>query len=520
MNVIGKQFINGERVAGSEELLYSYDAASGEALPYRFHQALVEEVRAAAEAAAAAYPVYRKTSLAERAGFLEAIGAEIDLLGDDFILTVMRETGMAEERVRSERARTSGQMRLFADVVRRGDFLGCRINRSGPQTDVRVYNIGVGPVAVFGASNFPLAFSVAGGDTASALAAGCPVIVKAHSGHQATSELVGQAIERAIRKCALPPAVFGMIFGRRVGADLVRSPRIKAVGFTGSLSGGRHLCDLAAARPEPIPVFAEMSSTNPVVLMPGALAARGEAIARELADSVTHGAGQFCTNAGLVIGFAGPEFEKFKKDFAGAMASKAPATMLNKGTLDSYGEGVERMLSTAGVELLAAGETGENQAHACVFVAEAELLKAAGRPLEEEVFGPATTLVTLPGPEALLDIVPGLGGQLTASLFAEPKELEQNRALVEAFEERAGRIILNQYPIGLHICDAIIHGGPYPATSDARGTSVGTLAINRFLRPVCYQGYPDSSLPPALRNDNPLELRRLVDGEWSDAALS
>lgn len=519
MNVIGKQFINGERVAGSDELLYSYDAASGEALPYTFYQALVSEVDLVARAAAAAYPAYRKTSLEERAVFQETIAAEIDALGDDFIEVLMRETGMAEERVRGERTRTSNQMRLFAEVVRRGDFLGCRIDRSGGETDVRQYNIGVGPVAVFGASNFPLAFSVAGGDTASALAAGCPVIVKAHSGHQATGEMVGQAICAAVRKCNMPPGVFGMIFGRRVGADLVKAPQVKAVGFTGSLGGGRQLCDLAAARPEPIPVFAEMSSSNPVVMMPGALARRGETIARELADSVTHGVGQFCTNAGLVIGFDGPEFEKFKDDFKEAMRVKVPATMLNKSTLDSYMNDVRRMEGTDGVEIAAAGERAENMAHACVFSASAELLKAAERPLEEEVFGPATTLVTLKDVEELLTIVPRLGGQLAAAIFAEAEELEQNSGLVDAFEERVGRIILNQFTTGLQVCDSIVHGGPYPATSDSRGTSVGTLAINRFLRPVCYQGYRDSLLPPALQNDNPLNLRRLVNGEWSDGGL-
>ena len=519
MNVIGKQFINGERVAKSDKKLYSYDAATGEALPYTFYQALSEEADAAAKAAAVAYPLYRKTSLQDRAEFLSTIAEEIDALGDEFIHVLMREAGMSEERVRSERTRTSNQLRLFADVVRKGDYLGCRIDRNSEDIDVRQYQIGIGPVVVFGASNFPLAFSVAGGDTASALAAGCPVIVKAHSGHQATGEMIGQAITVAVKRCNMPAGVFGMVFGRGVGADLVKAPEVKAVGFTGSLSGGRILCDLAAARPEPIPVFAEMSSTNPVVMMPKALANRGSEIAEELADSVTHGVGQFCTNAGLVIGFEGPEFEAFSKDFSAAMSRKAAATMLNKGTLDSYTEGLERMHSTAGVELIASGDLAENCAHACAFKADASLFKDLANPLEEEVFGPCTTLVTLKNQKELLDIVPGMGGQLTASIFAEPDELEQNQDLIEAFEARVGRLILNQYTIGLHICDAIIHGGPYPATSDSRGTSVGTLAINRFIRPVCYQGYPDSALPPALKNGNPLKLRRLVNNEWSEGVI-
>lgn len=519
MQVIGKQFINGERVAKSTEKLYSYDAVSGETLPWTFYQALPEEANAAARAAAAAYPLYRKTSLQDRADFLNTIAAEIDALDDSFIHVVMRETGLPEERIRTERSRTSNQLRLFAAVVRKGDYLGCRIDRNTEGVDVRQYQIGIGPVVVFGASNFPLAFSVAGGDTASALAAGCPVIVKAHSGHQVTAEMVGQAICAAGKRCNMPPGVFGMVFGRGVGADLVKAPEVKAVGFTGSLGGGRILCDLAAARPEPIPVFAEMSSTNPVILMAGALASRGQAIARDLAASVTHGVGQFCTNAGLVIGFEGPEFDAFMQEFSSAMKSKAPATMLNKSTLRSYTEGLERMHKTAGVSLLATGDFADNCAHSCAFRADASLLKDPANPLEEEVFGPCTTLVTLKNPQELLELVPGMGGQLTASIFAEPEELSDNQALIEALEMRVGRLILNQYTIGLHICDSIIHGGPYPATSDSRGTSVGSLAINRFIRPVCYQGYPDSALPPALKNDNPLKLRRLVNGEWATGRL-
>ncbi len=525
MNVIGKQFIGGERVGASGKTFCSCDAATGEALPYVFYQAGEVEVQAAARAAAQAYPGYRHGSLSDRAAFLDAIADEIDALGDDFVQIVMRETGLPEMRIRGERARTSGQLRLFATVVRRGDFLGARIDtalpdrKPLPRPDLRQYRIGVGPVAVFGASNFPLAFSVAGGDTASALAAGCPVVVKAHSGHSVTAELIAQAVVAAVKKCGMPPGVFGMVFGAGVGGALVKAAEIKAVGFTGSLPGGRALCDLAAARPEPIPVFAEMSSINPVILMPGALAERGAQIARELADSVNLGAGQFCTNPGLVIGFKGAAFDAFTQSFAAAMGSRDPAVMLNSGTLQSYLDGLERMLQTEGVAELVSGPQAENRAQSCAFKAAAGLLADPGKPLEEEVFGPSTVLVALDDLQQLLNLAPGFNGHLTASLLAAEGDLENCRALISALEPRVGRLILNAYPTGVEVCDAMVHGGPYPATSDSRGTSVGTLAIDRFLRPVCYQGYPDRMLPEALQNANPLGLRRLVNGDWTAAAI-
>ncbi|GFO67128.1 2,5-dioxovalerate dehydrogenase [Geomonas limicola] len=525
MEIVGKQFIDGKRVAESGITFSSYDAATGEALPYTFFQASESEVRAATSAAFRAFGRYRNIPLEERALFLETIAAEIDALDDEFVRLVMRETGLPEARIRGERLRTTNQLRLFATVVRRGDFLGARIDTALPKReplprpDIRQYQVGVGPVAVFGASNFPLAFSVAGGDTASALAAGCPVVVKAHSGHSATAEMVGQAITRAVERSTLPAGVFGMVFGAGVGRALVLAPEIKAVGFTGSLPGGRALCDLAASRPDPIPVFAEMSSINPVILMPQALKARGAAIAAGLAGSVTLGAGQFCTNPGLVIGFQGEAFEEFAREFARAMESKPPAVMLNSGTLQSYLEGLARMESTPGVERCAAGPGETKRAHTCAFRADARLLSATGHPLEEEVFGPSTVLVALENLHELVQIVPTLNGQLTASLFAEEQELAGCGELLAALEHRVGRLILNDYPTGVEVCDAMVHGGPYPATSDSRGTSVGTLAIDRYLRPVCYQGYPDQLLPLPLQDANPLGLRRLVNGQWSEGPV-
>ena len=346
MRIEGKNYIAGTRSSQGDVVAHSVDAATGEKLSYDFHQATPEEVNAAAEAAATAYPAYRALPAARRAEFLEAIAAEIDALGDDFVAIVCRETALPAARIQGERGRTSGQMRLFAQVLRRGDFHGARIDRALPErqplprVDLRQCRIGVGPVAVFGASNFPLAFSTAGGDTAAALAAGCPVVFKAHSGHMATAEGVADAIVRAAGKTGMPAGVFNMIYGNGVGEALVKHPAIQAVGFTGSLKGGRALCDMAAARPQPIPVFAEMSSINPVLILPAALQQRGEQIARELTASVTMGCGQFCTNPGLIVGLRSAEFSAFLEQFAAAMTDQGPQTMLNPGTLRSYEQGL------------------------------------------------------------------------------------------------------------------------------------------------------------------------------------
>ncbi|HEY5974513.1 MAG TPA: aldehyde dehydrogenase (NADP(+)), partial [Geobacteraceae bacterium] len=422
--------------------------------------------------------------------------------------------------------RTSNQMRLFARLLRRGDFLGARIDTALPERqpvprpDIRQYRTALGPVAVFGASNFPLAFSVAGGDTASALAAGCPVVVKAHPSHPATSELVAEALVRAISRAKLPAGIFGMLFGDTIGADLVKTPGIKAVGFTGSLQAGRLLCELAAQRPEPIPVFAEMSSINPVILLPRALEQRGPQIAAGLAVSATLGSGQFCTKPGLVIGFRGEAFDRFCSHLAAAMAEKEPAVMLNRGILKHYDDGIERLSRLPGVQLLAGGAMQDDRAQSAVFLADSSLLHDRQRPLEQEIFGPATVLVAIEDLQELMKLLPGLQGQLTASLFAEPHELSDCLPLVSALETRVGRIIFNDYPTGVEVGDAMMHGGPYPATSDCRATSVGTLAIERFLRPVCYQGYPDCLLPAALQDANPLGISRLINGEWTKAAIS
>ncbi|MFX3621862.1 MAG: aldehyde dehydrogenase (NADP(+)) [Acinetobacter radioresistens] len=521
MNTIGHNFIAGTRSAAGDKVLKSLNASTGEALTFDFFQATEQEVNQAVEAAHTAFKTYRHTSPEQRALFLESIADELDALGEDFLNTISQETALPIARLQGERGRTSGQMRLFAKVLRRGDFLGARIDTALPERqplprpDLRQIKIGVGPVAVFGASNFPLAFSTAGGDTASALAAGCSVVVKAHSGHMATADYVAQAIERAVEKTGMPKGVFNMIYGNAVGALLVKHPLIQAVGFTGSLKGGRALCDMAAARPQPIPVFAEMSSINPMLMLPEALKNRGDQIAQELADSVVLGCGQFCTNPGLILGIKSPEYTRLIEQLSEIMANKPAQTMLNAGTLNSYVSGLSHLSEHSGIQHLAGQEQQGEQALPQLFKAEVELLLAGDQLLQEEIFGPTTIVIEVEDKAQLLQALSSMNGQLTASLIADESDLVEFADVVPVLEEKAGRLLLNGYPTGVEVCDAMVHGGPYPATSDARGTSVGTLAIDRYLRPVCYQNYPQSLLPEALRDENPLNLLRLVNGEMT-----
>lgn len=517
--ILGHNYIGGQRSAQGSVIVNSVDATTGQALPYDFYQATGQEVDRAACAAAAAYPAYKALSAERRAAFLDAIADELDALDDQFVALVCRETALPAARIAGERGRTSGQMRLFATVLRRGDFYAARIDQALPERtplprpDVRQYRIGLGPVAVFGASNFPLAFSTAGGDTASALAAGCPVVFKAHSGHMATAEQVADAILRAAERTGMPQGVFNMIYGAGVGEALVKHPSIQAVGFTGSLKGGRALCDMAVARPQPIPVFAEMSSINPVIILPQALQVRSATVARELAASVVQGCGQFCTNPGLVIGLRSPAFTAFIEQLAGQINEQPAQTMLNAGTLRSYAKGVSQLAEHALVEHLAGLAQQGAQAQPQVFKADVRLLLEGDPVLQEEVFGPTTVVIEVQDAAQLDAAIQSLHGQLTATLIGEPEDLQQFGGLTPLLEQKVGRILINGYPTGVEVCDAMVHGGPYPATSDARGTSVGTLAIDRFLRPVCFQNYPDSLLPEPLKNANPLGIQRLVDGQ-------
>ena len=486
-----------------------------------------DEVDRAATLATEAFDPYRTLPLERRAVFLEAIADRIVALGDALIERAHAETGLPVARLQGERGRTVGQLRLFAKVVRDGRFLDATIDPAQParqplpRADLRLAKIPLGPVAVFGASNFPLAFSVAGGDTAAALAAGAPVIVKAHSAHLGTSELVGRAIQQAVKDCGLPEGVFSLLFGagRQIGEALVAHPAIKAVGFTGSRQGGLALVRVANARPEPIPVYAEMSSINPVFLMPAALAARAEAIGKGFAESLTLGAGQFCTNPGMVIAIGDDNVQRFLTAAAEVLAGKAAQTMLTPGIHEAFCAGTAQVDGVAGVEKVAQGLPAKDQpnaAQAALYVTDAARLLASPA-LEDEMFGPASLVIRAKDFDEVLRLAEHLEGQLTATLQIDPDDHALARRLLPVLERKVGRILANGFPTGVEVCHAMVHGGPFPSTSSAMFTSVGASAIDRFLRPVCYQDLPDALRPEALQDANPLGLWRVVDGELKQA---
>ncbi|WP_144733515.1 aldehyde dehydrogenase (NADP(+)) [Acinetobacter oleivorans] len=523
----GRQFINGQRVAANALALESIAAKDYQPTGYVFSQATLEEVDQAAQAAHNAFLVYSQTSQEQRASFLEEIARQIEALGANLQEVASLETGLPLARLQGETGRVTGQLRLFAELLRRGDFYGARIDvalperKPLPRVDLRQYKVGVGPVAVFGASNFPLAFSTAGGDTVAALAAGCPVVFKAHSGHMATAELVAEAIEKAIEVCDMPKGTFNMIFGGRIGANLVEHPLIQAAGFTGSLEGGMALYNLAQSRPQPIPFFAEMSSVNPVVVLSQALSSRGEQIAQDTVASFNMGCGQFCTKPGLILGVQGPEFDSFVAALAESTQKAVPQVMLNEGTLKSYRQGIDALNCEAGFEVIATGQEAElvSQAKAHLFKADQSVLLSGNPKLQHEVFGPMSIVIGVEDEATLLKGIEALGGQLTATIIGDENELSEAGELLHLLTGKAGRVLFNGFPTGVEVSDAMVHGGPFPATSDARGTSVGTGAIERFLRPVCFQNTPQVLLPDALKDSNPLQITRLVNGQLSQAQI-
>ncbi|WP_437880689.1 aldehyde dehydrogenase (NADP(+)) [Pseudomonas sp. LRF_L74] len=522
MTLTGKMLIGRQAIAGTGEAIRAIDPSTDQALEPTYLGGDHSHVEQACTLAWSAFDSYRETSLEQRAGFLETIAEQIEALGDALIDRATAETGLPRARIQGERGRTCHQLRTFARVVRAGEWLDVRVDPAQPQrqplprADLRQRQIAVGPVAVFGASNFPLAFSVAGGDTASALAAGCPVLVKAHSAHPGTSELVGRAVIRAVQQHNLPEGVFSLLFGsgREMGIALVEDPRIKAVGFTGSRSGGIALTKAAQARNEPIPVYAEMSSINPVFLFGAALHARGEALAQGFVASLTQGAGQFCTNPGLLIARQGEALDRFTVAATRQLKDSPAQTMLTPGIHQAYAAGVAALANNPRARLLGQGLAGNgaNQGQAHLFSARAEDFLADAA-LQAEVFGATSLIVQCADDAEVHQVAEHLEGQLTATLHLDEGDLPAARALLPALERKAGRILVNGWPTGVEVCDAMVHGGPFPATSDARATSVGTAAILRFLRPVCYQDFPDSLLPEALVHANPLHLRRLVDGQ-------
>lgn len=515
----GELLIGGVERMGAGPMLRAFDPSAEAVLEPAFGGATLEDVAQACQCADAAFDLFRATAPAARAAFLEAIAANLEAEAEALVARAGAETGLAEARLRGELRRTTGQLRLFACVLRDGDHLDARIDhalpeRMPPRADIRLMNHAIGPVVVFGASNFPLAFSVAGGDTASALAAGCPVIVKAHPAHPGTSELAGRAIQRAISACGLPAGVFALLFdaGTEIGAALVADPRIQAVGFTGSRHGGLALVALAQTRPRPIPVYAEMSSLNPVVLLPGALAERGEATGKAFAAALTLAAGQFCTNPGLVLALDEPNLESFIAGACGALTDAEPETMLSVGIHSAYRAGVEALANHPAVTQIFEGPRAKGLAGpSALFSVSAAAVLADAR-LTEEVFGASSMLVRCRDLDELLRLLRSLEGQLTVAVHAATSDLPQARELMPTLERLAGRVLFNGFGTGVEVCDAMVHGGPFPATSDGRSTSVGSLAIARFLRPVCYQDVPSALLPAMLREDYSPRIPRRIDG--------
>jgi len=466
-----------------------------------------------------AFHVYRKLSLKQRAGFMRAIAKELESAGDELIQTAMQETNLPEARLRGERGRTIYQLESYADACERGDWLEARIDHANPgktppKPDIRKMLVPIGPVVVFGASNFPFAYSTAGGDTATAFAAGCPVIVKAHPAHPQTSHLAAQAIFRAAEKTRMPAGIFAHVTGMsfEVGKALVTHTNCKAVGFTGSYAGGKQLFDWANQRPEPIPVFAEMGSVNPVFLLPEKLAAAAGEVATQCAGSITLGVGQFCTNPGLIIGIDGPDLQQFIHDLGKAIQQTMPGMMLHQGIADNFSNKREEALMQENVHLVAeSAQSGEDRCTGLPTIATVDGKTFLANPLlHKEVFGPYSLVVRCADAAEMLDVTLHLEGQLTATLMATTADMLSNEELVEAVKNICGRFVMNGVPTGVEVCLSMQHGGPFPASTDSRFGSVGADAIKRFARPLSFQNWPDELLPEELREGNPLGIVRTV----------
>lgn len=500
----GHHLIAGQWV--SSESQFQSSPAHGDA--FSFAKGNTAQVNAAVDAAEAAFYAYSTTTREQRATFLNAIAEEIDARADAITAIGTSETGLPEARLQGERGRTCGQLRLFAQHILDADYLDRRHDDALPdrtplaRADLRMMQCPIGPVAVFGASNFPLAFSTAGGDTASALAAGCPVVVKGHPAHPGTAEIVAEALLAAIVRCDMPAGTVSVIQDSGesfdVGKALVEHPLIKAVGFTGSLRGGRALYDLCAARPEPIPFFGELGSINPMFLFPQAVSNRGVELAKGWAASLTMGAGQFCTNPGVAVLLAGTDSDEFVSVAAQALASVPSQTMLTEGIADAYRQGQQRMAASAGVHEVLSTQCNLRDATPYLYATTAQEW-LTNKDLSEEVFGPLGVVVIASNLDEMLRVAQGLEGQLTCTLQLDDADLDAAREFMPVLTRKAGRVLANAFPTGVEVCDSMVHGGPYPASTNFGATSVGTMAIRRFLRPVCFQDIPEALLPSDLR---------------------
>lgn len=497
----GKHLIAGHWVGAST----TFENMPVEGTADSFAAGTPELINQAVEAAEEAFASFSATSRAQRAEFLRKVADEMDARGHAITAMGVKETGLPEMRLNGERGRTVGQLKLFADHIEKGDYLDRRYDEALPdraplpRPDLRLMQVPTGPVGVFGASNFPLAFSVAGGDTASALAAGCPVVVKGHSAHPGVSEIVAQAFDAAIKACGMHPGVFSLIQGgnRAVGEALVKHPLISAVGFTGSLGGGRALYDLCAARPDPIPFFGELGSVNPMFLMPHAVANRGADIGAGWAGSLTMGAGQFCTNPGIAVVMDGADADTFTSAAQKALSEVAGQTMLTNGMAEAFASGKEAIARQKGVKEILAMGCADRQASPFLYEVSGDDW-LSNHALGEEVFGPLGLIVRVKDANQMVAIAHSLQGQLTATLHIDDADAELGRTLLPILTRKAGRLLANGFPTGVEVSDTMVHGGPYPASTNFGATSVGTMAIRRWLRPICFQNMPTAILPEDL----------------------
>ncbi len=530
MEILGKSLVGFHDSASTADPFNAWNPASGDKIDAAFFPATPEDIDFAAKLASEAFSTYSRLSGREKASFLNRLASHLESITDLLIARAHSETALPEPRLKSETARTCNQLRLFASVIEEGSWVSARIDQAAPdrkplpKPDIRSMLHPLGPVVVFGASNFPLAFSVAGGDTASSLAAGNPVIVKAHPAHPGTSELVGRAIRDAVRDQGLPEGVFSLLFdsGTEVGARLVQHPLVKAVAFTGSIPAGRALMDLAVRRPEPIPFYGEMGSTNPVFILPGAMAARGKEIASQLHGSFTLGSGQFCTKPGLVFLPQQNSSMNFLPELQDKVTRSPKLILLTSSIRNSYQRELQNRKGRSDLAVVAEGEQPASGpaflAGVAVFQTDVSSLLSSPD-LGSEVFGPSTLLVRFSNQPELLNAARSLSGHLTATIHGTEEDLQEFSELLQILRDKVGRIVFNGYPTGVEVCHAMVHGGPYPASTDSRSTSVGSQAIFRFARPVCYQDFPDSALPAELKNSNPLKIWRMVDGNFTHCEL-
>jgi alpha-ketoglutaric semialdehyde dehydrogenase len=515
MNLTGQNILGFNNSSDGTVTIQATNPVTGDILGPLFYNATNEELDMATDLAEEAFAIYRKKSGKEKAQFLRNIADEIEAIAEVLTDRFTSETGLPAGRANGERGRTCGQLRLFAGLIEEGSWVNAKIDPAMPdrqplpRVDIRSMERPLGPVAVFGASNFPLAFSVAGGDTASALAAGCPVIFKAHPAHLGTSELIGVVIQKAAKACGMPDGVFSMIHAdAEISQALIKDPKIKAVGFTGSYKVGKLLFDIAKNRPEPIPVYSEMGSTNPVFILPKTLEAHADNLAENYINSVNLGVGQFCTNPGILL------IQKNQR-FLDILESKAKdsvgGNMLTSGILNAYNRGLEEAKKYT--KVIAVGKKAEGITGVEPMILHADYQTFKDNPqLDEEIFGPTSLVVEGSSKEEFLEIARNLGGHLTATVHGSEEELIEYAELLEILEQKVGRLIVNGFPTGVEVCHAMVHGGPFPSTTDSRSTSVGTGAITRFTRPVCFQNLPDVLLPDELKQGNPLGIWRLVDG--------